>query len=162
MDNQNDTQKKQDDSLLSDSPKQKLFTQEELDEIIKARLKRAEKNIPSKEELEEFRRWREEYESIEALRQKAELAHKKLTGYERKDKILKKGVPERLCDFFLFEAEKAMSDSTDFDKALDKVISQNSDLLSMQDSWGMRQGSAKRQPSGVEIAFLKRNPNLKL
>lgn len=44
---------------------EKTFTQKELDDIIKARLERAKKDAPSKEELAVFREWQENRHSIE-------------------------------------------------------------------------------------------------
>ena len=130
----------------------RVFTQEQVDEMIKARLARVKGN-PSKTG------------DIEEIKQKAEMAEQKLLTYERRDKILKKGVPAKLADFILFEASKMVSDEDDFDGALEQFLEQNQEYLSPQNqawSMGMRQGSAQSRLSGVELAFAKRNPNLKI
>ena len=44
---------------------EKTFTQKELDDIVRNRLERAKKDIPSKEELEEFRNWQSSHAEAE-------------------------------------------------------------------------------------------------
>lgn len=47
------------------TPAEKTFTQKELDDIVKQRLDRAKKDMPSKEELKAFREWKDSQKTAE-------------------------------------------------------------------------------------------------
>lgn len=48
---------------------EKTFTQKELDEIVKQRLDRAKKDMPSKDELKAFKEWQDSQKTAEQLSQ---------------------------------------------------------------------------------------------
>lgn len=48
---------------------EKTFTQKELDDIVKQRLDRAKKDMPSKDELKAFKEWQDSQKTAEQLSQ---------------------------------------------------------------------------------------------
>ena len=79
---------------VQDNTDKKLFTQEEVDALIKVRLARAAK-AAKEADTSEIKTLREEAEKnnsiISDLRAKADDAAQRLLAYELKDKILKRG-----------------------------------------------------------------------
>lgn len=144
----------------------KSFTQEQVDEIVKTRLARALKNMPSKEELLEFENLKKLSEENEAtiknLKAESEKNMQRLLTYERNEITSKRGINEKFRAFALFEAEKLICDEVGFEDALEKVIEENPWLTSSPVfKTGLSQGSKNTGISGLEESFYKRNPNLR-
>ena len=153
----------------------KTFTQAELDAIVKQRLERQAKGQPSKEEMEAFRKWQDSRKTAEQLSQekisaaengRAE-AEKKLAAAEAKCCAYSKGVTAEAVDDVIALAMAKVSDDMPIEKAIDAVISKYPSFCSAKIApqgvtTGVSFGNGGKQPSGVEAAFLAKNPNIKI
>ena len=153
----------------------KTFTQAELDAIVKQRLERQAKGQPSKEEMEAFRKWQGSQKTAEQLSQekisaaengRAE-AEKKLAAAEAKCCAYSKGVTAEAVDDVIALAMAKVSDDMPIEKAIDAVISKYPSFCSAKSApqgvtTGVSFGNGGKQPSGVEAAFLAKNPNIKI
>ena len=109
---------------------EKTFTQKELDEIVKQRLDRAKKDMPSKDELKAFREWKDSQKTAEqkAAEQLAEVAAARDTAEREKSRLeikvscLAKGVPADAADDVIALAERFIDDDTTIEKAVEKVL----------------------------------------
>lgn len=153
----------------------KTFTQAELDAIVKQRLERQAKGQPSKEEMEAFRKWQDSRKTAEQLSQEkisaAENgradAEKKLAAAEAKCCAYSKGVTAEAVDDVIALAMAKVSDDMPIEKAIDAVISKYPSFCSAKSApqgvtTGVSFGNGGKQPSGVEAAFLAKNPNIKI
>lgn len=110
---------------------EKTFTQKELDDIVRNRLERARKDMPSKEELEEFKNWKnvqKEFEQkalddIAAANSAKESAERDRRALEIRVSCLSKGISPEYADDVIALAEKYAGDDIPMDKAIDSVIS---------------------------------------
>lgn len=153
----------------------KTFTQAELDAIVKQRLERQAKGQPSKEEMEAFRKWQDSQKTAEQLSQKkisaaengrAE-AEKRAQAAEAKCCAYSKGVTAEAVDDVIALAMAKVSDDMPIEKAIDAVISKYPSFCSAKSApqgvtTGVSFGNGGKQPSGVEAAFLAKNPNIKI
>lgn len=153
----------------------KTFTQAELDAIVKQRLERQAKGQPTKEEMEAFRKWQDSQKTAEQLSQEkisaAENgradAEKKLAAAEAKCCAYSKGVTAEAVDDVIALAMAKVSDDMPIEKAIDAVISKYPSFCSAKSApqgvtTGVSFGNGGKQPSGVEAAFLAKNPNIKI
>lgn len=109
---------------------EKTFTQKELDDIVKQRLDRAKKDMPSKDELKAFREWKDSQKTAEqkAAEQLAEVnaakdaAEREKSRLEIKVSCLAKGVPADAADDVIALAERFIDDNTTIEKAVEKVL----------------------------------------
>ena len=109
---------------------EKTFTQKELDDIVKQRLDRAKKDMPSKDELKAFREWKDSQKTAEekAAEQLAEVAAARDTAEREKSRLeikvscLAKGVPADAADDVIALAERFIDDDTTIEKAVEKVL----------------------------------------
>lgn len=109
---------------------EKIFTQKELDEIVKQRLDRAKKDMPSKDELKAFREWKDSQKTAEqkAAEQLAEVAAARDSAEREKSRLeikvscLSKGVDVDAVDDVIALAERFIDDDTTIEKAVEKVL----------------------------------------
>ena len=109
---------------------EKTFTQKELDDIVKQRLDRVKKDMPSKDELKAFREWKDSQKTAEqkAAEQLAEVAAARDTAEREKSRLeikvscLAKGVPADAADDVIALAERFIDDDTTIEKAVEKVL----------------------------------------
>ena len=109
---------------------EKTFTQKELDDIVKQRLDRAKKDMPSKDELKAFREWKDSQKTAEqkAAEQLAEVAAARDSAEREKSRLeikvscLAKGVPADAADDVIALAERFIDDDTTIEKAVEKVL----------------------------------------
>ena len=109
---------------------EKTFTQKELDDIVKQRLERAKKDMPSKSELAEFREWKDSQKTAEqkAAEQLAEVAAARDSAEREKSRLeikvscLSKGVDVDAVDDVIALAERFIDDDTTIEKAVEKVL----------------------------------------
>ena len=109
---------------------EKTFTQKELDDIVKQRLDRAKKDMPSKDELKAFREWKDSQKTAEekAAEQLAEVTAARDTAEREKSRLeikvscLAKGVPADAADDVIALAERFIDDDTTIEKAVEKVL----------------------------------------
>ena len=156
---------------------EKTFTQKELDEIVKQRLERQKKGQPSKEEMDAFHKWQDSQktaeqlsaEKISAAQTAASEAEKRAAAAEAKCCAFSKGVSKEAVDDVIVLAMNKVDDNTPIDKAIDAVIAKYPSFCSAKSeqpkgittgvSFGNGSGS---QLSGVEAAFLAKNPGIKI
>ena len=109
---------------------EKTFTQKELDDIVKQRLERAKKDMPSKDELKAFREWKDSQKTAEqkAAEQLAEVAAARDSAEREKSRLeikvscLSKGVDVEAVDDVIALAERFIDDDTTIEKAVEKVL----------------------------------------
>ena len=109
---------------------EKTFTQKELDDIVKQRLERERKNMPTKKEMEAFRAWQDSQKTAEqkaiddlaAANSAKEAAEKDKEALEIKVSCLSRGVAPQYVDDVMALAAKYVDESTTIDKAVEKVI----------------------------------------
>ena len=109
---------------------EKTFTQKELDDIVKQRLDRAKKDMPSKDELKAFREWKDSQKTAEqkAAEQLAEVAAARDTAEREKSRLeikvscLSKGVDVNAVDDVIALAERFIDEDTTIEKAVEKVL----------------------------------------
>ena len=109
---------------------EKTFTQKELDDIVKQRLDRAKKDMPSKDELKAFREWKDSQKTAEekAAEQLAEVAAARDSAEREKSRLeikvscLSKGVDVEAADDVIALAERFIDDDTTIEKAVEKVL----------------------------------------
>lgn len=169
---------KQDEKAVSTNEgAEKTFTQAEVDTIVKQRLERAAKGQPTKEEMEAFKKWQDSQKTAEQLSAekisaaesgKAE-AVKRAEAAEAKCCAYSKGVRAEAVDDVIALAMAKVNDDTPIEKAIDAVIAKYPSFCSAKSeqpkgittgvSFGNGSGT---QLSGVEAAFLAKNPGIKI
>lgn len=107
----------------------KTFTQDEVDSIIKDRLKK----YPSKEELKDFKNWKESQKTAEEKQAEKEAEYQKaLTDkeeLEKEIKVLKAGVNKEDVDYVVFKVSKQEGD---FDKNLANFLKDNPKFTNLE------------------------------
>lgn len=112
------------------TPAEKTFTQKELDDIVKQRLDRAKKDMPSKDELKAFREWKDSQKTAEqkaaddiaAANSAKEVAEREKQALEIKVACLSKGVLPEAAEDVIALAARLTDDNTSIEKAVDKVL----------------------------------------
>lgn len=154
---------------------EKTFTQAELDEIVKQRLDRQKKGLPSKEEMEAFHKWQDSQKSAEQLsaekisaaEARASEAEKKAAAAEAKAYAYSRGVSAEAVEDVIALALPKVGDNTTMEKAIDAVVAKYPAFCGKQEAKGITTGvpfgnGGGTQLSGVEAAFLAKNPGLKI
>ena len=108
----------------------KTFTQDEVNDLIKARLERERKGQPTKDELAAFRAWQDEQktaeqkqaEAVKAQADRADAAEKKAAALEAKLLATSKGVSPEAADDVVALASLKVSDKTPLETAIDEVL----------------------------------------
>lgn len=148
--------------------------QQQAQKIADAMLAKKMKGMPSKEELKAFKEWQETQQITESqedkeqleLQQELERLRNENTQYKNKSAALANKVMPQFADYIVFEVCKNMGDSDDFEIMLKDYLKNNPQYVEddkQTKAWGTRQSStSSRIESGVEAAFKKLNPDLKL
>lgn len=108
----------------------KTFTQDELDAIVKDKIAKAKKGQLSKEELEEYKQWKESQktedekrtEALNNAEQARLAAEEKATALEAKVTCLTKGVTANSVDDVVILAKAMVNDDLTMEQAIDKVL----------------------------------------
>lgn len=152
---------------------EKTFTQAEMDKVIADRLAREKKNLPSKEDLKAYKEWQDSQKTDEqkqneaitnAEKAKSE-AEQRASEFEAKYTAMSKGVKSDAVDDVIALAKVKVSDATTLEQAIDSVIAKypqfggNAPTITTGVKTNNNNGA---NLSGVEAAFLARNPDLKL
>jgi hypothetical protein len=143
----------------------KTFTQEEVNALIESRLARAKKQMPSKDELEVFKQWKESQKSEnERLAQKEQEFQKILTEREtikRENIVLRKGVNQEDADYVMFKVSKL---DGEFEDNLNLFLTENPKYTAKAGVVNTGVSAVKAQATGDEEGFLnilkKKYPNL--
>lgn len=115
---------------MQNPPAEKTFTQKELDDIVKQRLDRASKNMPSKEDLEAFKTWQDSQKTAEEKHNEAvnaanlakDNAEQRAYDFEAKYTAMAKGVKNEAVDDVIALAKGKVNDDTTLEQAIDAVI----------------------------------------
>lgn len=181
-----DTDDEADDDDGGDEQNEKKYTQKDIDEAVQKRLAREKRKWQreqqkkagehdSKGKLEEMAKKTKRTRRQKALRDKAA----KADDLELKWTCLEHDVDKSCVDDVLALAKVHMAKDEDMDieDAIDEVLKKypqfkagpskdedddNDDETEKKKSWGQRQRGGSKKTSGVEAAFLKRNPGLKI
>lgn len=116
-----------------EAPAEKTFTQTEVDTIVARRLAKAQKGLPTDEELTAFRAWKDsqqtEQQRLASITQERDTARVGLAAalaqveqYQHEKVMMQKGVPADDIDYYVFKAEQLVSDTKTFEQAADEVI----------------------------------------
>ena len=148
----------------------KTFTQDEVNDLIKARVQRERRGLPGKEELEAFHKWQDdqksaEQKSAEAIKvqsDRADAAEKKAAALEAKLLATSKGVKPDAADDVVALASLKVSDDMPLEKAIDEVLKKYPQFAGgSAPTTGVSGGNGSAAISGVEAAFRAKNPGIK-
>lgn len=153
---------------------EKTFTQKELDSIVKERLERERKGMPTKDELKAFKAWQDSQKTAEQLSAekvtaaengKAE-AEKRAEAAEARCTAYSKGVKSEAVDDVIALAMAKVGDDKTVEQAIDEVIKKYPSFCGAAEPKGITTGvdlsGGSKNKDGVEAAFLARNPHIKL
>lgn len=109
---------------------EKTFSQDEVNEMIKERLKRERSKFPSKEELQAFDTWRESQKTAEQKQAEKETEYQRIssenTELKNENEVFKAGVKKDDVEFVAFKVSKMEGD---FKENLDKFLKENPKYL---------------------------------
>lgn len=155
---------------------EKTFTQAELDEAIKLRLKRERDKANKQEQAKDDKQGDKGTDD----KSKDDANAKKLTSLEEKVLCYDHDISKEYVKEAIALAKAYVDEDTDMDEALEKVTKKfpqfvKASTKSKEDdqdddeeetdnkgSWGQRQKGNSKKTDAVEAAFLKRNPGMKL
>ena len=153
---------------------EKTFTQKELDEIVKQRLERERKGMPTKDEMKAFKAWQDSQKTAEQISAekvtaaengKAE-AEKRAEAAEAKCVAFSKGVSAEAVDDVIALAAAKVGDNKTMEQAIDEVLAKYPSFTKAAPpkiTTGARMnGSVPQEQDGVTAAFLKKNPEIKI
>lgn len=146
---------------------EKTLTQKEVDEIVKERLDREKKKLPSKEELAKFKEWQESQKSeADKQAEKDKLISEKeqeATNYKRENTLLKKGVNVDEVDYVLFKVSKMEGE---FEDNLEEFLKANPKYLQKEEvttqTTGVRTNSLpeSQKMTKVDEILKSRHPDM--
>ncbi len=148
------------------TPAEKTFTQKELDDIVKQRLDRAKKDMPTKEELNAYREWKDSQKTAE---QKAaddlaaatfakEAVEREKQALEIKVACLSKGVLPEAAEDVIALAARLADDDTPIEKAVDKVLEKYPSFLgkpSKKTTTGVKTGDTSDSSGTSASSFIE-------
>lgn len=142
----------------------KTFTQEELDNIVKERIARVEKKLPSKEELTKFNEWKES-QKTEAERQAEVL--KEIEQYKiekeqiaRENVLLKKGIKQDDIDYVAFKVSKMEGE---FEANIELFLKENPKFIETKEetkTTGVKSTGITQEGDGVISILKQKHPEL--
>ena len=153
---------------------EKTFTQKELDDIVKQRLERERKGMPTKDEMKAFKAWQDSQKTAEQLSAekvtaaengKAE-AEKRAEAAEAKCAAFSKGVSAEAVDDVIALAAAKVGDNKTMEQAIDEVLAKYPSFTKAAPpkitTGASMNGSVPQEQDGVTAAFLKKNPEIKI
>lgn len=153
---------------------EKKFTQQEMEDIFKERLDKERKKFPDKKQLEAFKAWQDSKKSADELaaekvaaaeNARAE-AEKALAMREAKIAALARGVSPEAADDVIALAMSRVNDDVSVEKAIEEVIAKYPAFTGGGEpapiTTGVAFGGNSPSVSGVEAAFLAKNPGIKI
>lgn len=144
---------------------EKTFTQEEVDEFVKIRLKNLKKGMPSEEELTKFNEWKESQKSQqdkydELVKNSSEKDHT-ISNLEKENAVLKAGVvdPDEI-EFICYKVGKM---DGDFKENLTQYLADNPKYTKKQETKATGVETKPQtvpQDSGVTAILRAKHPEL--
>ena len=143
----------------------KTFTQEEVDGIVKERLARAQKGIPSKEELAKYNEWKESQKSQQdkyddLVKNSSEKDHT-ISNLEKENAVLKAGITDQ--DEIEFICYKVGKMDGDFKENLTQYLANNPKYTKKQETKATGIETKVQnvpQDSGVTAILKAKHPEL--
>lgn len=112
---------------------EKTFTQEQLNKIVKERLEKEQKKMPSKEELKAFKDWKESQKTEAEKQAEKEAEYKKtlneLNTLKQTNAVLEAGVNKDDADYVLFKVSRMEGE---FEENLAKFLKDNPKYLKQE------------------------------
>ena len=145
---------------------EKTFTQAELDKVIADRLARERAKMPPQDKLKAFEEWQKsqqtEAEKAAEREKEYQAAAARNTELQRELAVIKAGVKAEDAEYVLFKVGKMEGEFADNLKAF---LAENTKYTEPETT--TVEGMKHKPPlsggeDGVEAAFLKRNPGLKV
>ena len=145
---------------------EKTFTQNEVNELIESRLARAKKQMPSKEELEDFKNWKEsqktESERQAQREQEFHQIHSEKEHLRRENVVLRSGVNWDDADYVLYKVSKI---DGEFEENLKAFLTENSKFINnsstVKNTGVISTANSKINDDEGYLSILKRkHPNL--
>lgn len=128
---------------------EKTFTQQELDNIVKERLKKEKNKYPSKEELTAFQQWKAsqqtEQEKQAAILQEYETARQERDAYKQQLYLLQKGISPEDVDYYAYKIGKMVTDDTSFEDAAETFLKKQKPVNNVSVSFGSQQQQTTKQ-----------------
>ncbi len=149
----------------TDTGQGKTFTQAELDKIISTEW-RGKPNLPDETDLKAYKEWKksqqtETEKTVEREKKYAELEAQS-ESLRRENTAIKAGVKTDDVDYVLFKVGKMEGE---FEKNLKSFLAENekfTDPNIKQVAGAKHEASKSSTIDGVEAAFMKKNPDLKI
>jgi hypothetical protein len=143
---------------------EKTFTQQELDNIVKERLAKAKKGIPSKEELAEYNEWKEsqktQQDKYDELVKKDGEKDTTISNLQKENEILKSGVTDSDdVEFILYKVGKM---DGNFSDNLKNYLADNPKYTKKQEQKATdveNKSSSVGKESGVMAILKSRHPD---
>ena len=164
-DKDQDQSQDNEDNSTAEKP-EKTFTQAELDKVISDRLARERAKMPAADKLKAFEEWQKSQQSEAEKAAEREKEFAKLQGeaetLKRENMAIKAGVNNGDVDYVLFKVGKMEGEFAD---NLKTFLAENTKYTEPETA--TVEGMKHKPPlsggeDGVEAAFLKRNPGLKV
>jgi len=145
---------------------EKTFTQDEVNAIVKERLAKAQKGIPSKEELTKYNEWKESQKSQEDkyndLIKSSEEKDTTISTLKMENEVLKAGITD--ADEVEFIVYKVGKMDGDFSENLKEYLADNPKYLKKQETKATgvetKLTTNVAKDDGVLAILKARNPNL--
>ena len=144
----------------------KTFTQEEVDNIVKERLAKAKKGIPSKEELTKYNEWKEsqktQQDKYDELLKKESEKDNTISNLQKENLVLKSGVTDDdEIEFIVYKVSKM---DGDFEDNLKQYLADNPKHTKKQEAKATGVEATKSttvtKESGVSAILKAKHPEL--
>ena len=151
---------------ISNTEQIKTFTQAEVNALIESRLARAKKQLPSKDELDAFKQWKEsqktESEKNIQLEKEFHQIQSERETLRRENVVLRSGVNYEDADYVLFKVSKI---DGDFEENLKMFLTENTKFISqmntVKNTGVIPKTTAHSEEDAGYLSILKRkHPNL--
>lgn len=122
-------QQDQEQAQEQQQEEERRFTQAEVDAIINKRFAKMKRDMPSDEELAEFRAYKKAHEpqkndadKLKDMTEERNSFETELEMMRRENFLLKQGVDADDVDYYVYKVTKAMGDDDDFEAAAKKFL----------------------------------------
>ena len=145
---------------------EKTFSQADVDKMIQSRLERERKKMPSEEELNAFRTWKDSQQTeqdrmnnITKERDTAvsnlSAANAKIEQLEHERYVSSKGFTGDEAEFIAFKAAKMVDDKTTFEQAVDAIVQERRPRTSFDWTAPVGDGNQKNAPNAAMNALIR-------
>lgn len=131
----------------------RTFTQEEVDEIVSKRIARERKNLPTAEELNAFREWKNSQTPKDetATQNDLDSALAEMEMTRRENYLLRQGIDPDDVDYYVYKISKSMDGETDFEDAAKEFLkTHNKTKSAVRIDTGARLNAGNAKKSGNE------------